>query len=98
MSILYEKFKKYQVPASSVEDFRSAHNLFNGGSSSSVTPYDLALCDYLTLDIITQAMYIWKCGCTVSAGQDGSIQLDRTGECQRRGIEQALSQHLSEFE
>ena len=22
MSILYEKFKKYQVPASSVEDFR----------------------------------------------------------------------------
>lgn len=55
-------------------------------------------CDYLTLDIITQAMYIWKCGCTISAGQDGSIQLDRTGECQRRGIEQALFQHLSEFE
>lgn len=61
-------------------------------------PYDLALCDYLTLDIITQAMYIRKCGCTISAGQDGSIQLDRTGECQRRGIEQTLSQHLSEFE
>lgn len=77
---------------------KTLHNLFNGGSSSSVTPYDLALCDYLTLDIITQAMYIWKCGCTISAGQDGSIQLDRTGECQRRGIEQALFQHLSEFE
>lgn len=76
---------------------KAAHSLFNDGSAS-VTPHDLALCDYLTLDIITQAMYIWKCGCTISAGQDGSIQFDRTSECQRRGIEQALFKHLSEFE
>ena len=90
--------RRAELSDSQFTAIRSAHNLFNGGSSSSVTPYDLALCDYLTLDIITQAMYIWKCGCTIFAGQDGSIQLDRTGECQRRGIEQALSQHLSEFE
>lgn len=90
--------RRAELSDSQFTAIRSAHNLFNGGSSSSVTPYDLALCDYLTLDIITQAMYIWKCGCTISAGQDGSIQLDRTGECQRRGIEQALFQHLSEFE
>ena len=90
--------RRTELSDSQFTAIRSAHNLFNGGSCSSVTPYDLALCDYLTLDIITQAMYIWKCGCTISAGQDGSIQLDRTSERQRRGIEQALSQHLSEFE
>lgn len=90
--------RRAELSDSQFTAIRSAHNLFNGGSSSSVTPYDLAVCDYLTLDIITQAMYIWKCGCTISAGQDGSIQLDRTSERQRRGIEQALSQHLSEFE
>jgi hypothetical protein len=94
----YTVARRAELSDSQFTAIRSAHNLFNGGSSSSVTPYDLALCDYLTLDIITQAMYIWKCGCTISAGQDGSIQLDRTGECQRRGIEQALFQHLSEFE
>ena len=93
-----ETARRAELSDSQFTAIRSAHNLFNGGSSSSVTPYDLALCDYLTLDIITQAMYIWKCGCTIFAGQDGSIQLDRTGECQRRGIEQALFQHLSEFE
>lgn len=68
----------------------------DGGYMAAV--YILSADKTLTLDIITQAMYIWKCGCTIFAGQDGSIQLDRTGECQRRGIEQALSQHLSEFE
>lgn len=53
---------------------------------------------YYPIDEETARRAHEKCGCTVSAGQDGSIQLDRTGECQRRGIEQALSQHLSEFE
>lgn len=46
--------RRAELSDSQFTAIRSAHNLFNGGSSSSVTPYDLALCDYLTLDIITQ--------------------------------------------
>lgn len=39
--------RRAELSDSQFTAIRSAHNLFNGGSSSSVTPYDLALCDYL---------------------------------------------------
>lgn len=77
---------------------RAAHSLFNDGSRTKNTPLDLAQCDYTTLDIITDAMYIWKCGCIPTADSSGQMCLDRTGEYRRRGLELALSQHFAAAE
>lgn len=83
--------RRAELSDSQFTAIRSAHNLFNGGSSSSVTPYDLALCDYLTLDIITQAMYIWKCGCTISAGQDAAYSLTAPASASAAGLNRPFS-------
>ena len=72
---------------------KAAHSLFNDGSAS-VTPHDLAMCDYATLDVITQAMYIWKGGCTITGGEHGEICLDRSDEASRRSVELFLMAQL----
>lgn len=69
---------------------RAAYSLFNAGSRSQNTPHDLAQCDYDTLDIIMDAMYIWKDGCVISSSENGLMYLDRSEERKRRGFERAI--------
>lgn len=69
---------------------RAAHSLFNSGSRSQNTPHDLAQCDYDTLDIIVDAMYIWKGGCIITPGDTGSVCLDRSEERKRRSLERSV--------
>lgn len=69
---------------------RAAYSLFNSGSRSQNTPHDLAQCDYDTLDIIVDAMYIWKGGCVISSSENGLMYLDRSEERKRRGFERAI--------
>lgn len=69
---------------------RAAHSLFNAGSRSQNTPYDLSQCDYDTLDIIVDAMYIWNGGCVISSSENGLMYLDRSEERKRRGFERAI--------
>lgn len=69
---------------------RAAHSLFNTGSRSQNTPHDLAQCDYETLDIIVNAMYIWKGGCSIVGSEDGLLCLDRSEEQKRRGFEYSM--------
>lgn len=64
---------------------RSAHNLFNGGSGNTA-PYDLVLCDYCTLDIIADALYIWKGGRTPTADSSGQMYLDCAAERRHRNF------------
>lgn len=67
----------------------ASNSLFNDGFSS-VTPHDLSQCDYATLDIITQALYIWKGGCIITPSETGAICLDRSEERKRRCLEAHL--------
>lgn len=69
---------------------RAAHSLFNAGSRSQNTPYNLSQCDYDTLDIIVDAMYIWKGGCVISSSENGLMCLDRSEERKRRCLEASL--------
>lgn len=74
---------------------RAAHSLFNSGSRSQNAPHDLAQCDYSTLDVIVDALYVWKCGCTITSNENGLICLDRSGERRRRSFDHAISAILS---
>lgn len=76
---------------------RAAHNLFNGGSGNT-TPYDLVQCDYCTLDIIADALYIWKGGRAPTADNSGQMRLDRSTERQHRNFYAAFSRHLTAAE
>ena len=76
---------------------RAAHNLFNGGSGNT-TPNELAQCDYCTLDIIADALYIWKGGRTPTADNSGQMCLDRSAELQHRSFYAAFSRHLAAAE
>lgn len=76
---------------------RAAHNLFNGGSGNT-TPNELAQCDYCTLDIIADALYIWKGGRTPTADNSGQMCLDRSAERQHRSFYAAFSRHLAAAE
>lgn len=69
---------------------RSAHSLFNAGSRSQNTPHELAQCDYDTLDIIVDAMHIWKGGCVIFSDENGLMCLDRSEERKRRDLEAHL--------
>lgn len=69
---------------------RAAHSLFNAGSRSQNTPHDLAQCDYDTLDIIIDAMHIWKGGCAIFSNENGLMCLDRSEERERRCLEARL--------
>lgn len=73
---------------------RAAHNLFNTGSRSQNTPQDLAQCSYDVLDVIVDALYIWKRGCAITADEAGQIRLDRSGEAKRRSFDRAISASL----
>lgn len=68
---------------------KAASSLFNDGFAS-VTPHNLSQCDYDTLDIITQALYIWKGGCIITPSETGAIYLDRSEERKRRCLEARL--------
>lgn len=74
---------------------RASHSLFNSGSRSQNTPQNLAQCDYNTLDVIVDALYIWKCGCIITSDENGMIRLDRSGERKRRSFDHAISAILS---
>lgn len=64
---------------------RAAHNLFNGGSGNT-TPNELVLCDYYILDIIVDALYIWKGGRAPAADSSGQMYLDRSTERRHRNF------------
>lgn len=83
--------RRLELSDSQYTAIRAAHSLFNAGSRSQNTPADLAQCDYDTLDIIVDAMYIWKGGCAISSGESGLMYLDRSEERKRRGFERAIS-------
>lgn len=58
---------------------KSAHNLFNGGSSA-ISIEQLAQCDLPTLDILVNAIYIHKGHRTPIAGPNGLMGLDNSHE------------------
>lgn len=76
---------------------RAAHNLFNGGSGNT-TPNELAQCDYCTLDIIADALYIWKGGRTPAPDSSGQMCLDCSAERHHRDFYAAFVQHLTASE
>ena len=68
---------------------RAANSLFNDGCAS-VTPSDLARCDYDMLDIITNALYIRKGGRVPVPCSDGRIILDTAAEQRSRAFSAAM--------
>lgn len=96
-SSIHTAARRSELSRSQIAALRAAHSLFNDGSRTQNTPLDLAQCDYATLDIITDAMYIWKCGRTPTADGNGEMCLDRSDERRRRDMEQALSHLFSQF-
>lgn len=88
--------RRAELSDSQYTAIRAAHSLFNGGSSSHNTPNDLAQCDYYTLDIITEAIYIWKCGRKPACDERGCLYFDRADELRRRAVELAFSAHFSQ--
>lgn len=87
---LHQSILQVGLTDSQIIAAKTAHSLFNSGSCT-VSPFDLAQCDYSTLDIITNALYIWKCGRIPSGGDDGQIQFDTTAEQRFRSIEAGIS-------
>lgn len=81
--------RRSELSDSQLTAAEASNSLFNDGFSS-VTPHDLSQCDYATLDIITQALYIWKGGCIITPSETGAIYLDRSEERKRRGLEAHL--------
>lgn len=86
--------RRAEVSTSRLTAIRAAHNLFNGGSAS-ITPGDMTQCDYDTLDIITDALYIWKGGRVPSRDENGQMFLDTAAERRSRSFEAAVSRQLS---
>lgn len=82
--------RRHELTDSQITALYAAHSLFNDGSRSQNTPHDLAQCDYETLDIIVNAMYIWKGGCIITPGDTGAVCLDRSEEYKRRSFEQSM--------
>lgn len=93
-SAILSAARRLELSGSQYTAIRAAHSLFNAGSRSQNTPQDLAQCDYSTLDIIVDAMYIRKGGCTITSSEMGGMYLDRSCECRQRGFERALSAHF----
>jgi hypothetical protein len=73
---------------------KAAYSLFNDGARST-TPHDLSQCDYETLDVIVDGLYIWKCGRVPTSGENGEMQLDTAAEQQSRHLERSFSRFLS---
>lgn len=65
------KLKKGCYSDSQMAAVKVAGNLFNG-QSGSVTPLELAGCEWSTLDVICNAFYLWK-GRDVLEGPDGTV-------------------------
>lgn len=86
--------RRAEVTASQLAVIKTAHNLFNG-SSGSITPYDLAQCDYDTLDIITDAFYVWKGGRSPVQDENGLMCLDVAAEQRSRSFGAALYRQLA---
>jgi hypothetical protein len=86
---LMKDLRHRELSNSQVIAAKAAFSLFNDGVRS-VTPHDLAQCDYNTLDIIVNGLYIWKCGRIPTSDKDGKMQLDTAVEQQSRQIEQSL--------
>jgi hypothetical protein len=89
-STIFSTARRLDLSDSQHAALRAAHSLFNSGSRSQNTPHDLAQCDYETLDIIVNAMYIWKGGCIITPGDTGAVCLDRSEEYKRRSFEQSM--------
>lgn len=82
--------RRAEVLDSQLTAIRAAHSLFNDGSTS-VAPADLSRCDYATLDIITQALYIRKGGRVPTKGETGQMCLDDAAEQRARCFEAAFA-------
>ncbi|MDO5544973.1 MAG: hypothetical protein Q4F81_03965 [Eubacteriales bacterium] len=93
---IFSAARRAELSDSQYTAIRAAHSLFNGGSSSHSTPNDLAQCDYCTLDIITEAMYIWKCGRRPASDERGCLHFDRADELRRRAFELSFSAQFSQ--
>ena len=89
-SAIFSAARRRDLSDSQHTALRAAHSLFNAGARSQNTPHDLAQCDYETLDIIVNAMYIWKGGCIITPGDTGSVCLDRSEERKRRSLERSV--------
>ena len=85
-SKLHKSILRAELSNSQITAAKAAHSLFNNGSRS-ITPLDLSQCDYATLDILTNALYIWKCGRVLSGGDGGEIRFDTATERRSRCIE-----------
>lgn len=81
--------RRDEISASQLLAIRAAHDLFNGRSVS-VHLADLPQCDYSTLDIITNALYIRKGGRNPIRGEAGQILFDNSAEQSSRAIYAAL--------
>ena len=93
-SSLLSAARRAELSDSQVIAAKAAHSLFNGGSGSTA-PCDLVHCDYNTLDIITDALYIRKGGRIPAADGSGQMYLDRSTERRHRSFEVALAQHFA---
>lgn len=82
--------RKSELSDSQIIAVHAAHSLFNGDGGNAATPSTLALCDYSTLDIVTDAVYIWKGGRTPVAGENGCMHLDNSNEQRQRAFETAF--------
>lgn len=67
------KLKKGCYSDSQMAAVKVAGNLFNG-QSGSVTPLELAGCEWSTLDVICNAFYLWK-GRDALPAEDGGIEV-----------------------
>lgn len=86
--------RRAEVTASQLTAVKAAHNLFNSGSAS-ITPHDLAQCDYDTLDAIADAFYIWKGGRSPVQDENGRMRLDTSAEQRSRSFGAALYLQLA---
>lgn len=82
--------RKSEATTSQLTAIKTAHSLFNQGSVT-VTPCDLAQCDYDTLDILTAALYIWKGGRAPSCDCSCQMFLDNSAEQRSRSIEAEMN-------
>lgn len=88
-SALLKAARRSQLSDVQITAARAANSLFNDGCAS-VTPSDLARCDYDTLDIIANALYIRKGGRVPVPGSCGRIILDNAAEQRSRAFSASM--------
>lgn len=76
--------KKHGLQETQMTAIKAAWNLFNRGGGKKTGAADLAQCDYDTLDVLVQALYIKKGGRWPECGEDGCIVLDTCEEKKKR--------------